>query len=170
MNIIKKFEEIRDIPFRLPLSVDETLCNCLWKAIMLKRILTDNWYFSRYRVCEFNRSDLSIPQDILIKHWISISEHVYLEMHMKWLRINLDPTWDKALSSIFTISNWNWWNSTELAVKPIKIYSENESSEIMKSIDEYAIEKDIETNYEFYSDLNDYLDSKRVYYSLVNNK
>ncbi len=79
MNIIKEFEKIRDVPYRIPLSDSEVDNSCSGKSFRLKKILEKFGYPTRFQVCEFRWSDLHLPQELLLVPHSDISTHVYVE-------------------------------------------------------------------------------------------
>lgn len=165
-ELIKKFNNIRDIPYSIPLSINEELENdkcCSWKAKMLKKILETNWYNVNYRICKFKWSDMNLPEKVIKVSHEDDSTHVYLEVEMNWKIINLDSTWDRWLKSILEISEWDWENSTSIAVKQLWLLSVQKSNEIMtQSIEESTIE-DLKINWKFYKALNEYFEEVRSY-------
>jgi len=62
--IVKKFKEIRDIPYRIPLSLDEPDNCCSGKSERLFKIFTNAGYQARFRICTCLWSDLSLPAEV----------------------------------------------------------------------------------------------------------
>lgn len=160
MDIAKKFEEIRDIPYRIPLHSSEPDSSCSGKMKAFKKWLDNNGYQSRYRVCEFKWSDINLPNEVTEKPHHDLSSHVYLEILVGNTWIKIDPTWDKALASVLPINEWNSQKDMIIAVHPLHVYNEEKSREIMEGTFD---ESDIEKNGEFYNALNNWLEQNRVH-------
>lgn len=159
-EIIKKFEEIRDIPYSIPLSAEETDHCCRGKSTILRNFLESKWYKVNYRICKFKWSDTQIPKEIF--KWTNDDcTHVYLEVEVNWKIINVDPTWDTWLSGVLPIATWDWESSTEIAVKSLWLFSVEESEKIMKEVSKENIINDLKINWEFYKAFNKYLESIR---------
>jgi len=58
VNCINAFEQIRDIPYRIPMSLDEVDYCCSGKALLLKNKLESLGFQVRYRVCRFRWSEM----------------------------------------------------------------------------------------------------------------
>lgn len=157
-NIQSVFNKIREIPYRIPLYLWEENHCCSWKCIQLKNELEYFWVISRYRVCEFYRSNCQLPLELLNLCKNNLSTHVFLEVNIDNERIIVDPTWDSWLKKIFLINEWNNDNQY-FAIKPIRFYNLNESNKVMTVI--WYWEDDSIVNYDFYSQLNLYLEQIR---------
>ncbi len=157
-RLIKIFEEVRDIPYRIPLSASEKNVSCSGKAKKLKVLLEQEGYPARYRVCEFRWSDVqNIPTDVHALPHADDSTHVYVEVLIDGIWVKVDPTWDRMLATIFPVAVWDGRHDTRIAVKPIVVYGIEESRQIMEDESADAIEKDLAINSEFYRALNDWL-------------
>ena len=55
----------------------------------------------------------------------------------------LDATWDEGLGGVLHVNRWDGRSDTEIAVKPIKIFTPKKSSSI---ITEYGTKKEIEAD------------------------
>lgn len=53
MNIISTFNQIRDIPYNIPVSLKEEDCCCSGKNKILKKTLEKEGYKVRYHICSF---------------------------------------------------------------------------------------------------------------------
>lgn len=162
MNIIQVFEHIRDAPYNIPLSETEVNNSCSSKAYRLHQALTQGGYSARYRVCDFAWSDLPISKTILSVPHVDQGMHVYLEVCIQDNWIDIDPTWDAQLRHVFTISEWDGVSSTHIAVKPLRLYSHEESTQIMEQPDLDKDKEDIQKNGAFYKALNIWLESQRT--------
>lgn len=158
---LKKFKQIRDIPYRIPLSLSEPNYCCSGKSCRLKEALEKTGYRARYRVCEFRWSDLPFPNEILKIPHEDFATHVYLEVKKDSDWMHVDPTWDSGLNRIFLISQWDEKSNTPIAVKPIKLFSHEKSQKIMGSSDLKEIEKNMEQDRDFFKAVNAWLETQR---------
>lgn len=166
MTLIEIFRKVRDIPYRIPLSLDETEGeyggSCLYKVELLKKLLEAEGLECRYRIGIFLWSQLNLPDEVIKAEHNDRGEHVWLEVliNNKW--IILDPSWDIGLAGIFSINSWDGISDTKLAVNPIEILDVITSADIM-DFDNYeeAFLADLEINGEFYKALNNYFDKIR---------
>lgn len=83
--------------------------------------------------------------------------HTYLEIKIDGDWKTLDATWDSDLKGIFYINQWDGKSNTEIALKPVKIFSPQKSLEIVNNQSEEVIQKDLQINKEFYKAVNDWL-------------
>jgi hypothetical protein len=166
MTSIEIFHQVRDIPYRIPLSLDETEGeyggSCLYKVELLKKLLESEGLECRYRICTFLWSQLNLPEEIMKTEHNDRGEHVWLEVWINNKWIILDPSWDIGLAKIFSINSWDGISDTNLAVKLIEILDVSTSADIM-DFDNYeeAFLADLEINGEFYKSLNNYFDKIR---------
>lgn len=166
MTSIEIFNQVRDIPYRIPLSLDETEGeyggSCLYKVELLKKLLETEGLECRYRIGTFLWSQLNLPEEVMQAEHNDNGEHVWLEVciNNKW--IILDPSWDIGLAKIFSINSWDGISDTKPAVKSIEILDVSASADIM-DFDNYeeAFLEDLAINGEFYKALNTYLDQIR---------
>ena len=82
MNIIKEFEKVRDIPYRIPLFPEEPDECCTGKAEMLFKVFKKGGYEARYRLCTFRWNSLNLPKEIQKVPHDDNSSHTYLEIKM----------------------------------------------------------------------------------------
>ena len=167
MTSIEIFNQVRDIPYRIPLYLDEPEGehggSCLYKVEVLKKLLEAEGLECRYRIGTFLWSQLNLPEEVMQAEHNDRGEHVWLEVciNNKW--IILDPSWDIGLARIFSINSWDGISDTNIAVKPIEILDVSTSADIM-NFDNYeeAFLEDLVINGEFYKALNTYLDQIRL--------
>lgn len=156
-KLLEEFYRIRDIPYRIPLSVEEEDVCCSWKMKQLFSFCASHSIPCRYRVCEFLWSDLALPDEVTSIFHENLSTHVFLEIevHGEWLCV--DPTWDVGLSNILPVNERDSVSSTYFAVKPIRFYDLPTSHTIMtwESSDEEMI-ADLAVHKDFYRALNDW--------------
>ena len=162
MNILVKwFEDIRDISYKIPLTLDDEDFCCSWKAILLKKFLEAQNIESRYRVCAFEWTNISLPEELMMISHENESTHVYLEVLIDGVWFDVDPTWDSWLRQIFSIASWDGISSTSIAVPVWQLLTHEQSREIMENINPEEIQKDLEINGAFYKAFNAYLESVR---------
>jgi len=162
MNIIKDFEAIRDIPYRIPTWLDEVDNCCNGKHKILKDIFTKNWFKVRYRICSFLWSTIDIPKEISNISHNDYSTHLYLEVYINnWVII--DATWDIGIKNLFHINNWDGKTDTQIAVRPLEIFSPEKSAEIMENENNEEILNDLSINWKFYEAFNNWLVENREF-------
>lgn len=157
MDIISIFNQIRDIPYKIPISLNKIDNCCSGKHIRLKKLLEHKNYQVRYRVCSFSWTSMNLPSKVLGVPHEDLSTHVYLEVLIgnEWLI--MDATWDSKLKSFFYINDWNNKDNNKIAVVPIETFSIKKSLNIMKNTDEKEILSDLKINGEFYKAFNNWL-------------
>ena len=166
MNLIEIFNKVRDIPYRIPIALDEIEGeeggNCLYKVELLKNLLEEKGLKCRYRLCSFLWSELNLAESVIQAEHNDNAEHVWLEVLIQNKWVILDPSWDIGLAKIFQINIWDGISDTKPAVKPMEIFDIDTSAAMMK-FDDYEGElvKDLAVNGEFYKALNIYLDQIR---------
>lgn len=154
MDLVKCFENIRDIPYRIPLSSKERDDTCSGKSEKLLKILKDNGYKVRYRVCMFLWNDLSLPKEIKKPPHDKKCTHVYLEVYIKDKWKILDATWDKRLKRVFYINKWDGRSDTKVAVRSIKTFSPKKSLALINEQSKEYLDEDLRRNGKFYKALN----------------
>ena len=162
MDLISLFNSIRDIPYRIPLKLDEEDNCCSGKHEKLFKLLTKQGHKVRYRVCVFLWSSLNLPPELKNIPHEAHSTHTYLEISLEVNSKILDATWDKGLKNLFHINNWDGKSNTEIAIKPAQIFTPEKSLQIVNNQDEKAIKKDLKINGEFYKGINKWLDKNRI--------
>jgi len=161
MNIANLFSQIRDVPYRIPLSRNDADDCYNGKAIRLKKLLEENGYEARYVVCEFRWSDLDLPKEILDIPHQDLSTHVYLELKIDEKWVILDPSWDSGLRNILPVNDWDGRSDTTIAVKPTETYSLEKSAEIMIDEGNEELEEELKASGEFFKAFNEYLEKNR---------
>lgn len=157
--MIEIFNKIRDIPYRIPLALNERDDCCSGKCMQLKSELEKLWINSRYRICEFLRSELNLPKKVLEVEHEDFSTHVYLEVKLRHGvadTIILDPTRDIWLKSVLPVNERDGKSNTTCAVKPKKLLSLEESHKIMTQVSKKETQRDFKRNWNFYRKLNDW--------------
>lgn len=162
MDIVEEFKQVRDIPYRIPLSPEERDDSCSGKSRRLFQVFSEGGCSVRYRVCTFRWSDVSLPSEIAAVRHENESTHAYLELKVgnDWKIV--DPTWDKGLSDLFAVNDWNGESDMVVAVPVEKCFSPEESQRIMaESTVPDAQIKDLAVNGDFYRSFNVWLEEKR---------
>ena len=172
MDAVEYFEFVRDIPFRMPVSVGDPDHSCFRKAEVLKPLLESVGLKARYALCRFSWNDLNLPASLkAVPH--SDVVHVYLEVYSKeqarWIAV--DPTWDKGLASQLPVSEWDGTSDTAIAVKPLERLDPIDSQE---KLDEFfdipglhrwlelSMDSPSKGNGKFYQALNEWVESVRT--------
>ncbi|MFH0857445.1 MAG: hypothetical protein V1848_01725 [Candidatus Magasanikbacteria bacterium] len=161
MNLIDAFIMVRDIPYRIPLVFGERDVSCSGKHKLLKELFNEQGFVVRYRVCSFLWSSMNLPLEVLSISHEDSSSHVWLEVMIddKWIIV--DATWDAGIKNIFHVNEWNGKSNTEIAVKPLEIFTPEKSAEIMNNENDEEIVYDLKTNGRFYEAFNDWLAGQR---------
>jgi hypothetical protein len=164
-NIIAIFNEVRDIPFRIPVSPKDALFDCAGKSIILRERIEKIGIKTRFGVCFFYWDELNLPDKVKNITHDKDCTHTFVEAFINDKWIKLDPSWDNALSKEFKISHFDGENDTILAVKPAGIFDPEKSQKIMKNQeDNYnnVITDDLARNGKFYEAINKYLEEIRA--------
>ncbi len=155
------FNQVRDIPYRIPLTSKETDKSCTGKHKQLKSLLEKEGLQVRWRVCSFKWSDINLPVEVSGKAHEDASTHAYLEVLNEKDWINVDATWDNSLSMILPVSEWDGKSNTSIAVSCLKLFSIKESAAIIADENVEVINKDLALNGEFYAAFNEWLENER---------
>jgi 8-oxo-dGTP diphosphatase len=165
MSIIEEINVIRDIPYRIPLAMQEEDHCCTGKHRRAKKVLESHGYSTRFRLGEFLWSGMSLPADLQRLPHEDLCQHAFLEFKQgndEWSV--LDITWDQPLLSVLPITSWDGTSSTQLAVPIYRWLSPEESERVMSLEGEAlrrATEEDLQKNGMFYAALNAYLEGVR---------
>lgn len=162
MNIIESFKSVRDLPYRIPLTLNEKDVCCSGKHKMLKDLLEEDGFEVRYRVCSFLWSSVELPKEVANVAHDNQSTHVYLEVLIDGEWVVVDATWDLGIKNIFYVNEWDGESNTEIAVRPLEIFSPQKSADIMNHMNDEQILDDLKVNGEFYKVFNNWLDEQRV--------
>jgi len=126
MDAVEYFRFVRDIPYRIPLSVHEPDHCCIGKHVALEALLASLGFKVRYAFCLWSWSNLDLPESLTEIPHEDRASHVYLEVYNReqerWMIV--DATWDKKLASKLKVSEWDGRSDTTIAVKPVKILEE----------------------------------------------
>jgi len=162
MDAIEYFRFVRDIPFRIPLSVHEPDHYCVGKHIVLKTLLSSLGFKVRYASCLWSWSSLDMPESIEKIPHEDRAVHVYLEVYNKeqarWMTV--DATWDKGLAPKLPVSEWDGKSDTIIAVKPIEMLKERQDEYDKPSEAEWA--NLMKANGKFVEAFNRWLESIRA--------
>lgn len=163
MKRIEYFNWVRDIPFRIPLSLEEQDYCCEGKHKILMQLFKSIGLQTRPRVCETKWSYVyQIPKKIMeIPHDDDLM-HLYLEVKIKERWRSIDASLDKRLKKVFRINEWDGKGSTSICVNPSKIYYPEPSLDLFQeeiSKEDYL--EELQTNGKFYGEFNNWLEDIR---------
>ncbi|MFA6547980.1 MAG: hypothetical protein WCT11_03520 [Candidatus Magasanikbacteria bacterium] len=162
MGIVEIFNTIRDIPYKIPLTLNDAAIDCLGKHRKLLEDLAKAGDQVRLRKCSFLWSEQNIPKEILDIPHQDECEHLFLEIYLDSQWLVLDATWDIGLKNIFKINHWDGKSNTEIAVKPIEIYPYVKDINLSHCESDQAVLEDIRINGDFYKAFNNWLEDNRV--------
>lgn len=157
MEALKLFNFVRDMPLRVPESLDEEIFTCWGKHRKLFLLLNKAGYKVRYRVCEFSWSEQRIPEEILKISHKDIENHLFLEIELDGKWIVLDCTMD---SKFPVFNEWDGKSDCKLGVKPRKTFTPLESSFLEKQ-EPFHFEDIFKQNKDFFIALNKFYESIR---------
>lgn len=162
---ITAFEEVRDLPYHIPLTDKDTNLNCVGKAVLLAEKLHALGLETRQIICTFDWTETPLPQDILDLPRDPGETHLFLQVFIpetnQW--VNCDPSWDQAVGKAgFPIATWDGLNDTALAVEPLMIYDAEESLEILEDESDPDLHKQhMKLHRTFYRAINEWLAEQR---------
>ncbi len=155
---IDAFCAVRDLPYFIATQGEDDCC-CSTKAYLLEKKLLALGVRSRHRLCFFKWEALSLPPKILGMAHEALPSHQFLEVLLpesgEWVMV--DATWDRRLSSILPINEWDGVSSTKCAVPVERFCSEQETASIFKECeDPKAVSAYFETHGPFLRAINRY--------------
>ncbi|HRK97370.1 MAG TPA: hypothetical protein PLE43_02705 [Alphaproteobacteria bacterium] len=163
---VSLFKFIRDIPYKIALNSEEQDYCCSTKSLMLASLLEREGLQTRQIICDFNWVDMPLPEAVLsLPYMVEETTHQFLQVLIPetedW--INCDPTWDSGMKKCgFEISKWDGLHNTRLAVVPTRIYSPQESLDLIESFkNEGFITRHMAYHHVFYQAINDWLRASR---------
>ena len=161
-KLIKTFEAIRDVPYAIPLSIEEEDNCCSGKHQRLCEILEQAGYEVRWAMFTFKWSSIDLPEKVASVPHDDDSTHVCLEVKLGGEWKVVDATWDKGIGEVFHVNEWDGESATEIAIIPTETFSPERSYYMMKeeSGDEFVL-KDLEVNGAFYKAFNKWLEALR---------
>jgi hypothetical protein len=162
MTIIEAFKTVRDVPYRIPVSLGEKDVCCSGKHKILKDLFIEQGFEVRYRVCSFLWSSIDLPSEVSNIPHDDLSSHVWLDVLVDGKWVIVDATWDIGIRNIFQVNEWDGKSNTEPAVKPIEVFSPQKSADIMNNESNEDILNDLKVNGEFYKAFNVWLEEQRV--------
>lgn len=161
-NIAEKFKEIRDIPYKIPLSLQESDTSCSGKSKRLLKIFQESEYEARYRVCAFSWNDLKLSEELRAIPHENECTHVYLEVKIEGEWRIVDATWDMSLEGLLPVNEWGGKIEMVSAVPIRKCFSLEESAKIMQeSSNKQVFVDDMQKNGKFYQAFNEWLEEYR---------
>lgn len=162
---IECFRFIQNIPYKIGLYRGSPDYCCSSKSVMLRNLLHNIGLESRYIICTFDWTQTPAPSDVLKLPREPGETHQYLQVFIpetqRW--IDCDPTWDETLRyARFPIASWDGLTSTTLAVKPLKIYTPQETLLLIEGYnDQKLIDKHLDFCRDFYQAFNQWLEKIR---------
>ncbi|MAS87800.1 MAG: hypothetical protein CMH30_07490 [Micavibrio sp.] len=160
----KIFEEIRDRPYRVMVTADDTAQNCYIKNKELLEELGMLGFGVRGRFCEMDWNDTPLPKD-LVKLYPEdlLATHFYIEIEENGNWRALDASWNKELEERgFPICTWEGDNPIGLKVK--KLYNFDEQTAYLEEASKDEIVEDYFTRAApFLKALNKWLDKADFY-------
>lgn len=157
---IQKFNSIRDIPYRLPVTkkeLKEQDYTCMGKNKMLFDAFKD-YYPVRFRFCEFFWNEQNLPHDIFAKFNKELKDHhCYLELFLNNRWITLDASIDSGVKAIINVNEWDGENDTSISIHYRRIIPYNCPQHQQIEQEKFDIEKrwnDIKNNCEFCKEVN----------------
>ncbi len=159
-HIIKIFEDVRDIPYRLRFSADDNDFSCDGKHRRLAELLIPLGYEVRPRTCLYKWESMPIPQSILKLDPAEFYLHRFLEILIgdRWVRI--DVTWDRALGRIFPVNEWDGKSDTAIGVPYVGNIFSPEDSEFPE-FDKEKVDANLKKRKIFHEAFNSWLDEIR---------
>ncbi len=158
------FEHERNIPYRIPLSLQEVDDCCAGKHIRLRKVLESQGIPTRYRICWFKWSDTPIPQELCAIPHEDDCTHLYLEIKIDGVWRILDATWDPGVASVFPTSVLDdSLQSTRVGVPAYKTLSPEDSEEDMRNFTPEVVERDLKINGAFFRAFNEWLENIRTH-------
>lgn len=154
-ELIKVFEEVREIPYHLPENPSDKDFRCWGKNRLLVERFKELGYESRIRVCSFLWSKQHFPKELLLKAPKEKDFHAFVEIKLngEWIKV------DASFESKYPFHNeWDGKTSTKISINYDKIYSSEESKEINEK--ENSSHKSRQ-DYEFYKKVNKFFSELR---------
>ncbi len=150
------------MPYRIPLALGEKDVCCSGKHKLLKNLFEKQGLEVRYRVCTFLWSSIDLPGEVSKVPHHDLSSHVWLEVLIDGKWVIVDATWDIGVKNILHVNEWDGKSNTEPAVKPIKVFSPQKSTDIMNNESDEDTLNDLKINGEFYKAFNVWLEEQRI--------
>ncbi|MGV8171246.1 MAG: hypothetical protein ACP5OA_00960 [Candidatus Woesearchaeota archaeon] len=157
LNLMKIYEEFRDIPLRAPESINNVDNRCWGKHRRLYAKFQKKGFKSRFRVCTFLWSEQKIPENIIDLAPSDGDQHLFLEIliNNKWLIV--DCSNDSRLPEY---NIWDGKSDCQIAVKHKKILSVEESKKVEEKEKKYY-DTELLKYLRFYKGLNKFLEDIR---------
>lgn len=157
------FEEVRDEPYRLAETTDDTACNCLTKNEELLTRLAILGFSVRGRVMEMDWADTPLPTAITSQCPTGIPPtHFYLELEHQGRWHIVDASWDAGLANAgFPIGQF--LEQPEPGIKPVRILGPEEQCAYFKAWEDPAlVEEYFTTSAAFLKAANQWLSHART--------
>lgn len=149
-NIVKIFNEVRDLPYHCPESLEDKDYRCWGKNRILFKALREAGIETRYRVCDFVWQEQRLPPEISKLAPFSVDKHLFLEARIDNNWVVLDSSNDSGFPSY---NKWDGKSNCEIAVRSSRIYDPEESIDLERKERE-TFSRDFEKYKDFYVSLN----------------
>lgn len=157
-RLIKIFESVRDIPYRVPETDEEPDHACWGKSTILYKKLKKAGFKVRYRIAVQVIEENHFPEEIKKLAKMEFMNHLFVEVNLGGEWFLLDATYDSP-----NLSGFNDLRTQKKCKIPgivNKIYSPKESEEVRKFWDR-EVKRVRADNLEFYKAFNKLIDDKR---------
>ncbi len=161
MDIIKRFNSIRDIPYRLSLVWEEENLSCIGKHERFMKAASAEGYSVRHRLCSFRWSECGLPEEIISIPHKDESVHSFCEICIDGKWIVVDLTWDWGLRDVLPVNEWDGKSDCRVAVNASLVFCPEKSEEIVHSRTKEKFIASRQANKEFFSALNAWLEEER---------
>ena len=169
-NVIDRkriFEEVRDLPYRIPLEYNEPDYACEGKYKMFMKLADRYNIKARPLVFEYQWTSLNLPRKLLKytleEDVLHICPEVYIEERGIW--VPADPTWDIKLKNKHNgiyVNEWDGESPTRLSAPPTRICTPEESLESsLEEMTKGEFDEDLKQNGGFYKAFNEWLEELR---------
>jgi len=153
-SVIKSFNDVRDLPLKMPENIRDVDLRCWGKARRLYDLLNSEGLNVRFRVAEFDWTKQNLPEEIVAKVPNKIDQHLFVEAEINGSWACLDPANDSNLPNS---NKWDGKFPCKLCVNHIKTFSVYESERLEKQ-EKLDYRNNFEKYKEFYTALNRFLD------------
>lgn len=150
-ELVAAFEQVRDLPYHLPLHVDVVANDAATKHALLAEKFKKLGAECRLRHGAFSWDDLPLPSGVWSLPHDELATHTFLEINLNGTWCPVDATWDTELAPIFKPNSWDGQSPTRLAMPVRAVFCPFHKKDSI----------DLEHHAAFYSELGRWLDSIR---------
>lgn len=151
-ELVAVFEQVRDLPYHLPLHADESANDAATKHVLLAEKFQKLGAECRLRHGIFSWDDLPLPPSVWSLPHDELATHTFLEIKINGTWCPVDATWDTDLAPLFKANMWDGESSTRLAVSTREVFSPDSPAPAAPDMAHHSA---------FYSELDRWLDSIR---------